>query len=108
MHLDHIQVDRNIKLKDVLDKQKDLYEIKQFYDNYTKPDKKRNYKIYSVKYEDIFDKQNELSKILGIGKLNLVRRETKRNNNAKNIKRLNHVYSNLIDTMNKNDFIMIN
>ena len=37
-----------------------------------KPNKNRNYKIYCVKYEDIFDKQDELSSLLGVGKLNMV------------------------------------
>ena len=107
-HLDHIQIDRNITLNDVVKKEKDLYKINEFYNNYTKINKKRNYKIYSVKYEDIFDKQFELSKILGIGPLNLIKKETKRNPDKKIIKKLNEIYKDLIDKMNKNNFIMIN
>lgn len=102
-HLEHIQIDRSIKLKDVLDSKKDLYKIREFYDNYTKPNEKRNYKIYCVKYEDIFDKQDELSKLLGIGKLNMVNKSSRKNSN----KKLDNIYSDLIAEMNKNEFITI-
>ena len=101
-HLEHVQTDPSIKLKDVLDSKKDLYKIREFYDNYTKPNEKRNYKIYCVKYEDIFDKQDELIKLLGIGKLNLVNKSSRKNTN----KELDKIYSDLIDEMNKNEFII--
>jgi hypothetical protein len=55
-HLKHIQTNADIKLDDVLSSREDLYKIKEFYNNYTKENKNRNYKIYCVKYEDIFDK----------------------------------------------------
>ena len=79
-----------------------MYKIREFYDNYTTPNEKRNYKIYCVKYEDIFDKQDELSKLLGIGKLNLVNQS-----NRLNDKRLDEIYADLIDIMNKNESIMV-
>lgn len=102
-HLENIQINKFIKIKDVLDSQKDLYKIKEFYDNYTKPNEKRNYKIYCIKYEDMFDKQDELSKLLGIGKLNMVNKSYRKNS----IKELDNIYSDLIDEMNKNKFIII-
>ena len=102
-HLEHIQIDKSIELKDVLDSKKDLYKIREFYDNYTKPNEKRNYKIYCVKYEDIFDKQDELSKLLGVRKLNMVDKSSRKNSN----KELDNIYGDLIDEMNKNEFIMI-
>ena len=103
-HLEHVEIDKSIKLEDVLDSKKDLYKIREFYDNYTKPNEKRNYKIFCVKYEDIFDKQDELSKLLGIGKLNLVNKSTVKNSN----KELDIIYEDLITEMNKNEFIIIN
>jgi len=103
-HLLHIQSNANIKLQDILDTSEDLYKIREFYDNYTKPNENRNYKIYSIKYEEIFDKQDELSRLFGIGKLNLVN-TSKRTTTDKQI---DVVYSGLIDIMNKNEFIMIN
>lgn len=102
-HLQHIQVEPNIMLDDVINTGRDLFKIREFYDNYTKPNKNRNYKIYCVKYEDIFDKQDELSKILGVGKLNLVNISSRKKSNTE----LNDIYSNLIDEISKNDFIMI-
>ena len=98
-----MQIDKSIKLKDVLDSKKDLYKIREFYDNYTKPNEKRKYKIYCVKYEDIFDKQDELSKLLGIGKLNMVDKSSRKNSN----KELDNIYGDLIAEMNKNEFIII-
>ena len=103
-HLEHIQTDKSIKLNDVLSSRKDLYKVQEFYDNYTKPNKKRNYKIYCVKYEDIFDKQDELSNLLGIGKLNIVKKKSAGSNSNKE---LDNIYKNLITEMNRNDFIKI-
>lgn len=102
-HLEHVQVDKSIKLKQVLDSKKDLYKIREFYDNYTKPNENRNYKIYCVKYEEIFKKQNELSKLLGIGKLNMVNKSSRKKTNTD----LDNIYKDLINEMNKNDFIII-
>jgi hypothetical protein len=103
-HLQHIQIDNTIKLEDVISSGEDLYKIKEFYDNYMIPNTKRNYKIYCVKYEELFDKQDELSKLLGIGKLDLVNKSSR----IKSHPELDIIYSDLIDEMNKNDFIIIN
>jgi hypothetical protein len=102
-HLDHIQSDNSIKLDDILSSGKDLYKIREFYDNYIKPNKKRNYKIYCVKYEDIFDKQDDLSNLLRIGKLNMVNKSSRNDSNEK----LDKIYDDLINEMNKNEFIII-
>ena len=102
-HLDHIQCDRNITLQDVLTTGEDLYKIREFYDNYIKPNDKRNYKIYCVKYEDIFNEQDELSNLLEIGKLNIVNESTRKDSNEK----LDEIYADLIYEMNKNNFIII-
>ena len=107
VHLEHIQTKRSIKLNNVLTQQKDLYGIKEFYRNYTDKKRKRNYKIISVKYEDIFEKQDELSAYLGIGKLNLKRKETKRHINKVHNKVLNKIYGDLIREMEKNEFITV-
>lgn len=102
-HLYHIQTNWKIKLTDVLKSKKDLYKIREFYENYTKPNEKRNYKIYCVKYEDIFEKQDELSKLLGVGKLNLVNKSKRK----KTHKEIDEIYCDLIDEMKNNKFIMI-
>jgi hypothetical protein len=107
-HLSHIQDNENdeVTINDVMIQLKDLYGIKQFYKNYTQPNNKRNYGILCVKYEDIFKKQDELSRYLGVGGLELVKKETKRNEpEITNV--LNLIYEDLIQTMNKNKFIFI-
>lgn len=103
-HLEHIQIDKTIKLNDVLTSGKDLYKIREFYENYTKENKNRNYKIYCVKYEDIFNKQDELSNLLGIGKFNLSNKSKRKNSNND----LDKIYCDLIGEMKKNEFIIIN
>tara|TARA_Y100000389_G_scaffold66775_1_gene63012 strand:+ start:3147 stop:3695 length:549 start_codon:yes stop_codon:yes gene_type:complete len=108
-HLEHIQSDKNITIEDIVNSSKDLYGVQEFYNNYTKNNKDKNYKIYCVKYEDIFEKQDELSAILNIGSLNLIKRETKYEElENKYHKKLNEIYKDLINTMNNNDFITIN
>jgi len=108
-HLKNIQIDCNIKLDDVINHSTDLYKIKEFYDNYTQYNEKRNYNIYCVRYEDIFEKQNKLSQLLGIGSLNLIKKETDRTNiKNKYFDELNKIYKDLIDTMNNNKFLFIN
>lgn len=102
-HLEHIQVDKTIKVEDVLAAKKDLYGVREFYDNYRRPNGKRNYKIYCVKYEEIFEKQDELSRILGIGPLRLVNKSTRKTGNRE----LDGIYRDLVREMDKNDFIEI-
>lgn len=104
-HLRNIQLEPKIKLDDLIEKKKDLYRISEFYNNYLKKDVIRNYKIYCVKYEELFEKQEELEEILGIGKLNLVKRETGRSYNYE--KELKELYKELIEDMENNNFLEI-
>jgi hypothetical protein len=108
-HLKHIQVKGPINIDNVIQQSNDVYGITNFYDNYTQPNKNRNYKIYCVKYEDIFEKKSELSKTLGIGNLNFTKKETDRTVDFKKYSdKLGKIYENLITTMNNNDFLFIN
>jgi len=91
-----------------LESGKDLYGVKEFYNNYMKKNKNRNYKIICVKYEDIFDKQDELSNLLGIGKLNLVNKSKNKPISDTKYAQLNTIYHDLIEEMNKNDSIIVN
>lgn len=102
-HLEHIQIDKSIKLNDFLESKKDLYKIREFYDNYTKENDKRNYKIYCVKYEDIFEKQDKVSNLLNIVKLNIINESSRKDSN----KELDNIYANLIDEMINNRFVII-
>ena len=135
-HLDHIQIPYKYRcpvsdttIEDVVSTKSDLYGITEFYNNYTKPKGefgsgldsqlfsslsakhgykiKRNYKIHCVKYEDIFKKQDELSELLGISGLGLVRKERNYENKieAEHRKVLEDIYGDLINEMNNNPFI---
>ena len=56
-HLIHIQCNNfYTTIDDVINTGIDLYGIKEFYNNYTNISIRRNYKIYCVKYDDIFNK----------------------------------------------------
>ena len=106
-HLVHVQCDRNIKLRDVINLEKDLYGIEDFYDNYTAKEE-RNYKIHCVKYEGFWDNIQEFNQTLGIPnnpKLYPIRKETKREENHNHI--LYRIYDNLINKMNNMNFIEI-
>jgi len=101
-HLHNIQTD-NISLDKVIESGKDLYKLREFHNNYIKKNKNRNYQIYCVKYEDIFDKQDSLSELLKIGKLNMVNTSKRKNSN----KDLDKIYADLIKEMEENEFITI-
>jgi hypothetical protein len=90
----------------VINQSKDLYQLQQFYDNYTKP-ALRNYNVYCVKYEQIFERQAELSNIFEIGPLNLVRKESDHRELESKHPQLYTVYHDLIQQMAKNDFMFI-
>ena len=110
-HLIHIQCEedvcnKKINLDDIVKEMKDLYGIEEFYNNYAHCTKKRNYKIICIKYEELFKKQDQLSKILGIGPLNFVKKERK--HIYTHMDKLNILYKDLINKMMSNEFIMIN
>jgi hypothetical protein len=103
LHLEHIEADPTITLDQVLTTKKDLYKIREFYDNYTVPKKSRNYKIYCIKYEELFDKQNELSSLIDVDCLNLVNSSNRTHSHPI----LEEIYSELIEIINDNNFITI-
>ena len=106
-HLKHIQ-SPNCTLEEVIEQNKDLYEIEDFYNNYTTFNKNRNYKIYCIKYEEIFDKQDDLSRLFNIGHLNLEKKESKRNYDSEEVDILKLIYENLMERQYNNNFIMVN
>lgn len=66
-HLQHVMCQNNgeIYFADVINSEKDLYGLEEFFDNYTIP-KNRNYEIICVKYEDFFNNISEFNNVLGI------------------------------------------
>jgi hypothetical protein len=108
-HLKHIMCDNggNIHLGDVLSRNKDLYKIEDFFDNYTQK-KERNYKIYCVKYELFWDNIALFNSIIGIPNIKQlypIRHET--NKKIHYINKLYSIYYSLINKMNKMKFIEV-
>jgi hypothetical protein len=108
-HLKHIMCenDGNILLEDVVLKKNDLYKLEQFFDNYTSK-KKRNYKIYCIKYELFFENIETFNKILEIPDIKHLypqKHERKKNVYYKNY--LNKIYNPLKCKMNSMRFIEI-
>ena len=107
-HLSHIQCDSSIKYADILSSKKDLYGIEEFFDNYTTANPSRNYKIYCVKYEELFDKIPELNSALNIqDKPWLFPEKIETNHDYREYEKFETIYSNLINKMNKMGFLHI-
>ena len=97
--------DGKYTLTDVLTEEKDLFGLEDFFDNYTKENNNRNYEVICVNYHELFDKQEELEKVLGCEKLNLIKRERK--HEQENFEVLDKIYKNLNDKINNMPFIKI-
>lgn len=63
-HLKHIQ-SPIVSLDAVIKDGVDYYGLNKFFDNYTKPNG-RNYSIYAIKYELLFDQKNEFNKYFNL------------------------------------------
>ena len=108
-HMKHVKCGNNgeIYFGDVLTSRKDLYKLEEFFDNYT-VQKRRNYTIYCIKYELLFNNitlLNEVLKIPDIKRLYPVRNERKKKYTY--IKELSIIYYSLINKMNRMRFIEI-
>lgn len=106
-HLYNIQIDPSITYQDIYNTNKDLYKIEEFFDNYTTPNKDRNYKIICVKYEELFSRYNELLSLLGIEEIIPFPKEKITKREYVNESQLRNIYSNLQNKMNKMNFITI-
>lgn len=108
IHLKNLKIDPNITIEKVVELKEDLYKIEEFFDNYTKVNKKRNYNIYCVKYEDFFDNISYFNKILGIPDIpSLYPKEILTKKELTYKKELEFIYKDLIEKMNNMPFIKI-
>jgi len=101
---------QNYKLSDITSEMKDLYGIDEFYNNYTTPNLNRNYKIYAINYDKFFDNIKEINKILNLPdntKIYPVKSERTKKYDSEIIDKLNIVYKDLNDKMQKMNFIEI-
>tara|TARA_X000000950_G_scaffold289533_1_gene414977 strand:- start:11799 stop:12392 length:594 start_codon:yes stop_codon:yes gene_type:complete len=105
-HLKHIELPHMIQFDKVIEEEKDLYRINEFYNNYVHK-KNKNYKIYCIKYEDLFENMHILHKVLGLPpiKNKLIKKEKIREESHKDI--LEIIYKDLLNEMKQNQFIMV-
>jgi hypothetical protein len=108
-HLIHIQCNPSITLEDVVKTKKDLYGIETFFDNYTTRNINRNYKIYCVKYEDLFENIEELNRVLNIrcDKSMYPTKTVREKPELPEKNDLENIYSNLKQKMERRPFISI-
>ena len=86
----------------MVESREDLYGIEEFFENYTTPNPRRNYKICCIRYEDFFENVEDFNLALGLpSNPNLFprKRETSRNQPFKH--ELEEIYSDLISKMNE-------
>ena len=93
------------ELTDIIDQKKDLFELEQFFDNYTKPNPNRNYPIICVNYHKLFEEQDKLTEYLGIPPLGLVKKENK--HEMKDLETLEEIYKPLNDKIKNMPFMTI-
>lgn len=108
-HLRNIQCSPSIKLDDVINHNKDLYMLEDFFDNYVF--KQRKYNIICVKYEQLFENIKKLNKVLNIPnnpKLYPIKIEKKKPNKININNGLEIIYKNLKVKMDKLKFIHLN
>ena len=105
-HLKNVECpDLDVTIDDVINQKKDLFGIEEFYDNYTVPFD-RNYKIYCIKYEALFNELGRVNELLGVSDVKEL--HFKRNERKRDVKEgLEDVYKNLKDKMDKMDSIEI-
>lgn len=103
VHLDHIQTRNDIKISNVKEQKKDLYNIEEFFDNYTTKDPERNYKIICIKYEDMFNNSKLINKILNVN----IHLEKSKNYSNKEDEELDEIYKDLILKMNSKESVEI-
>ena len=104
-HLEHIQCDPTITIEKVIEASEDLFKINEFFTNYT-TENNRNYPIYCVKYEELFDKLNIFNTVIGIPNIESLYLIKKENDKILNTN-LTKIYQPLIDKMDKMKFIQI-
>ena len=109
-HLKHIECncDFDITQDQVADSGEDFYGIEEFFNNYTTPNKERNYKIYCVKYEDFFQNVAKFNEVLGLpDQPKLYPKEIVTKRNYSRYDDFYKIYKGLIERMEKMDFITI-
>lgn len=90
---------------DLIEQETDVFKLEEFFDAYTCEEPDRNYRIICVKYSEMFEKEEELCKVLNIDKLNLEKKEKQREQPHKEL--IEKIYKNLNEKINNMPFIKI-
>ena len=99
--------DTSISVEDCISKQQDLFELENFFDNYTNH-KLKNYPIYCIKYDTFWDNISILNKLLNIPDISYLYPIKKESNNLiQNREDLELIYKSLNDKINNMSFIEI-
>lgn len=109
-HLKHIQCsDNDASLEKLLETKKDVFEIEDFYNNWTTPDTKRNYKIYAIKYESMFESIGIIADTIGIkrSKHSMSKRETQRPNFEMYRSQVREIYKDFIEKLDRQPVIQV-
>jgi len=108
-HLLNIQCsDNNITISNCIEQKKDLFELDNFFDNYTTPNKDKNYNIYCIKYEDFWSNISKFNKLLFIPDINelyQIKKETFKN--MTEYENLKEIYTSLLEKMDNMNSIEI-
>jgi hypothetical protein len=107
-HLQHIKCINNgyIGIQDLKIHNTDLFQLEEFFDNYTIPNKNRNYKIYCVKYEQFWDNISFFNQKIGIPNVvELYPKKQERKHNIHYYKFLHQIYIKLNIKMANKHFI---
>jgi len=108
-HLLNIQCsDNNITISNCIEQKKDLFELDNFFDNYTTPNKDKNYNIYCIKYEDFWSNISKFNKLLFIPDINElypIKKETFKN--MTEYENLKEIYTSLLEKMDNMNSIEI-
>ena len=107
-HLQNIQCQNiNLQIQDIIDSSSDLYGIDEFFDNYMNPVASRNYTIYGIKYDKLFENMSQFNTFFNLPddpKIYPVKNERDRKKSTHHYL-LEIIYGNLIRKMDTYDFI---
>lgn len=102
-HRKNVQVNKkylNTSINEMAESGKDLYDIESFYDNYNK--NKKNYDIYAIKYDLLFDNIDLIRKELNLPNIYQFPKKKESNRKYDTIlyNKLQKIYQPLLDKMN--------
>jgi hypothetical protein len=112
-HLDHIQTKNTNNWENVIKEKSDLWGINEFYQNYTTPNKNRNYTIHCLRYDTVFKyiHDGKFNRYFGLSdidkKYKPKQKETKREYKIEDVKIFDEIYHDLQEKMKEKDWVFV-